>query len=356
MLEKKIVIFNDGIDGHLHQCQAVSFQVERLYREKGVPAENIVTEIINVKLRTRLAKTVVFLQTHLPEISWRLCMLCVRFAIKKKDYRNLMKTKADVFISAFGKRTVALNLLFKRKWSAKSVVVMNAGRAIKRFDLAVVHRHDQVEQYPNVVKTEGAPNIMTEDYVRSGAGKLIHLTGPLGNFRIGLLLGGNYKHFQMARETIAEIAEQMEDASERLGADILITTSRRTPRDVEQLLEERFLSHPNCKLLVIAGKKNIDGAVPGILGLSEVVIVSPESVSMVSEAASSGRHVLVYRLDEFLTSKHRLFITNMESKGYIKYVKINRISEHIDEFSRTKQKTRVLDDHRLIRQGLQKII
>lgn len=283
-------------------------------------------------------------------------MWYVRFAMKRKDYKSLVQTKADIVISPFGRRTIALNLLFSRKWNAKSVVVMNPRSSIKRFDLAIVPRHDQVESYHNVVKTEGAPNLITKDYLSSCAEELTALIGPLKDFKIGLLLGGNYKHFRMERKIIADIAGLIKTASERLNADILITTSRRTPQDVEELLEEQFLSYPNCKLLVIANKKNIDGAVAGILGLCDVVIVSPESVSMVSETASSGKHVLVYRHEEFLSPKHKLFITNLAGKGYIKLVDIGRITQNIEDFSKTKQKTKILDDHKVIREGLARLI
>ena len=60
------------------------------------------------------------------------------------------------------------------------------------------------------------------------------------------------------------------------------------------ILKKYFKDDPRCKLFVDAAEDNPDGTVGGIFYLSDTVIVSGESISMVSEAASSGKVVLVF--------------------------------------------------------------
>ena len=63
----------------------------------------------------------------------------------------------------------------------------------------------------------------------------------------------------------------------------IITTSRRTPKKIENLLQREFKRHPACRLLIIASSNNVPEAMGGILGVSDLVIVSGDSISMVAE-------------------------------------------------------------------------
>ena len=99
---------------------------------------------------------------------------------------------------------------------------------------------------------------------------------------------------------------------------MLASTSRRTPSDIEGLVKSELEGFDKCRLLVIANERNIPEAVGGILGVSDFIVVSGESVSMVSEAVSSGKYVLVFRPQAkglCLGNKHRLFLENLEKKA-----------------------------------------
>ena len=89
---------------------------------------------------------------------------------------------------------------------------------------------------------------------------------------------------------------------------------------------------PSCKLLVIANEKNIDEAVGGILALSDMVVVSGESVSMVSEAVASGKKVVAFELakkGDALT-KHERTLKGLEADGYVAIAKPDGLFEALE--------------------------
>jgi len=133
---------------------------------------------------------------------------------------------------------------------------------------------------------------------------------------IGLLIGGDTKGFHLDGDTVSEVIKQVKSASERLDADILVTTSRRTSREVELKAKEEFQDYSRCRLLIIANEKNIPEAVGGILGLSQVVITSSESISMISEAVNSGKYVLVFE-SPGLNSRRQRFLEHFTKNRYI---------------------------------------
>ena len=136
---------------------------------------------------------------------------------------------------------------------------------------------------------------------------------------------------------------------------LLITTSRRTSSVAECLLKEEFLNYHRCKLLIIANEKNIPQAVGGILALSEVIITSPESISMISEAVNSRKYVLVFNAPN-LDKKHRRFLNYFAKNKYIYLVDPYDLAEKIGEIWLGRPKIPALGDNLLVTEAIRKIL
>jgi mitochondrial fission protein ELM1 len=113
----------------------------------------------------------------------------------------------------------------------------------------------------------------------------------------------------------------------------LVTSSRRTPQWADQMLKEVFLGKTACPMLVIANEMNRNAVVPGILGACDTIIVTGESMSMVTEAVTSKKHVIV--MNPFdrtsLKSKHREFLGRLEKAKLVTW---------LDDFSENSMTTR----------------
>jgi mitochondrial fission protein ELM1 len=316
--ERDILVLWDGRTGHLRQAQTAASELAEVLKER-----NIRCRINTFELQPG----------------------------KKEDYPELLKMKPDFVISC-GSSVSRLNLFLSKENNAKSVVIMRPRLLnTSKFDLVIMPRHDNPPERPNIAVTDGALNLVSQDYLRAQADKLNLKPGKF----IGLLLGGDSKRFRLAKNNVREVCSQLKKAAQESGAGILVSTSRRTSLEIEKLIKAEFKDFPACRLLVIANEMNIPEAVGGILGLSSVTVVSPESISMVSEAASSGRKVVVFN-EKGLSGKHRRFLDYLSKNNYIDFSDSRELAHRISLAQADQSQARKLNDREKIRKALGKII
>jgi mitochondrial fission protein ELM1 len=243
-----------------------------------------------------------------------------------------MAAYADIIISC-GSSLAPVNALIAKELNARNAVIMRPRPApLGKFTLAVIPRHDSPRPRKNVLVTTGAPNRISEELMLKEAARLAARLGLKEAPRLGVLIGGDNADYAMDAVAIETLVSRLKALSEEVSLEILATTSRRTPKEVEALLKKSLGALAACKLLVIANEDNPPGTVPAILGLSDVVLVSGESVSMVSEAANSGRPVLVFSLKKKnarKTTRHERMIKDMDRAGLVRVIKEEAAAEAV---------------------------
>ena len=130
-----------------------------------------------------------------------------------------------------------------------------------------------------------------------------------------------------------EMMDQLKGVIIALHGQLLLTTSRRTSLEVETVIKESLSSFPQCPLAVFPKEHNLPDAVGGILGLSDIVIVSSDSISMVSEAVSSGKTIIVFKPTSRLVgqvTKHDRFVDRLEDDGHVFLVKPQNLGSLIE--------------------------
>lgn len=360
--EKNILILNDGKTGHLRQSEAVAKIAVNYLKDKGI-VSNIST--IEVNFKNKFHRYALELSSCLAgKYHCQGCLWCLKRFLKKDTYLSLMSIKPDLIISC-GAAVEPVNFVLSRENLAKSVLIMRPSLlSTRRFDFVIMPRHDRVLKRKNVLVTEGALNLIDEDYLREQSSRLIQATGLPGRTAgklettdsyIGLLIGGDTKDFHLTYDTMLKVIKQIKLISEKYNMDLLITTSRRTPKEIEGLLKEEFENYSRCQLLVIANEKNLPSAVGGILGLSQIVITSPESISMISEAVNSENYVLVFN-SAGLNKKHLRFLKRFSRDKYIYLVRAQDLSKSVDDIIKTSPKAHCLRDNLLVREALKRII
>ena len=169
------------------------------------------------------------------------------------------------------------------------------------FDLVAPPAHDGLTG-ENVVQTIGALNRVTPGQLAEaveiwGPG-LAHLPRPL----IAVLIGGTTRRHRLDSRDAERVADQILSLAERENAGIVATPSRRTPKAVIEVLQRRFTGpHAHCW----------DGTGPnpyfGFLALADVIAVSGDSVSMISEACTTGKPVYMIELSGGSGRFHRFY-------------------------------------------------
>lgn len=355
--QRNILILGDGKTGHLRQSEALAEVIKEDLENRG---KKVRINLVEAKFKNKFSQLVfslnsIFAAKGINKGKLKLLKSCLR----DDAYDQLKGISPEIIISA-GSSLSALNYILSGINLAKSVVIMRppAYLSIKRFDLIVAPLHDAVRKTKNVIQTQGALNLVTDQYLKRETEALLKVAGLSSVLKdqtnIGLLLGGNSKDFKLDKETIKNIIAQLKKFADESKPNLLVSTSRRTPVEVEVLLKNNFSGYELCKLLIIANEKNYLEVVGGILGLSKIVIISPESISMISEAASSGRSVIVF--DVKVSPKHRKFLNYLSKNKYIYLVKPNEILSCLNKINTSSIQMKVLNDRELVKHNLNKII
>lgn len=161
---------------------------------------------------------------------------------------------------------------------------------LAEFDVVIAPRHDGISG-PNVVATTGAIHCVTPAKLAAAAEHWHSRFAALPRPLLGALIGGSNGRFALDHEAVSRIAEDLAALARQHGAGLVVTPSRRTGADNEKLLRERLAGIP-----AFIWDGTGDNPYFGILALADALVVTEDSVSMTSEALSTGKPVYVARL------------------------------------------------------------
>ena len=211
---------------------------------------------------------------------------------------------------ATGRQTVALSIAIKRLAGPAvfTVQIQNPALAASRFDLVAVPRHDRLEG-ANVFVTEGAPHRVTAERLTVEAERIRDRLASLPRPLVAVLIGGANRQYRMTETSARRRADGLARLRDVHGAGLAVTASRRTGPENEALLRDRLVG-PGVEFWDGAG----DNPYFGYLGLADAIVATGDSVSMVSEACSTGKPVHVFDL-EGGSAKFERFHENLRARG-----------------------------------------
>ncbi len=348
--QRTVLVLSDGKAGHLNQGVAVAEMIEKALgsrlEARGIKEKPIVKiRVVEIKFKNRFTRMILDINSIFSGGYCQGCLLCLKFCLKKETFDEIKNQYADIIISC-GASTVSTNIFLKNENNASGIVIMKPGLGrTGKFDLILLPRHDASKILkPNILITEAAPNRI-----------LPRTSGIEPRAKgIGLLIGGDAKNFKLEREAVEKAIDGVLKISEEMDRDIFVSTSRRTSPEIDSFLKNKLKGNKRCRLLVIANEKNIKGAVQRILDASEVIVVSPESISMISEAVSAGKYVVVFGLRA--KGKYGLNVANLEKQGYIKIAEAGKIYDTINQVLKEKPAVKELRDRGNIIQRLQALM
>ncbi|MDD5504251.1 MAG: ELM1/GtrOC1 family putative glycosyltransferase [Candidatus Omnitrophica bacterium] len=353
---RKVIVLNDKKTGHLKQSQKVAEIIRCIWQERGYDPDGIRVDIIDVEFKNGTRKHMLSALANFSSIFCQGCMRCARAALKEASYERLIKSYADIYISC-GSSTASVNLLFGRENNAKSIAVMKpASAAVRYFDLVIAPRHDGLRPGKNVVVTDAALSIIRKDKLSLCQSRKLFTpdTGSKGS--IGVLMGGDTKNFVMDINKVSEIIESAVRICSERNMDLFVSTSRRTPAHISDYLKKRLSAPAVCKLLVIANEYNPPLAVESILALSDILLVSEESVSMVSEAASSRGYSIVFRQGDYRSKRHNRFLSGLEKAGYIQTAGYKDVYDAVIKALELGLRQNIVDDDSRVKKALEGLI
>lgn len=304
---KRLLILSDGKPGHVKQSLNLAQQIQSLETQYGREGMGYPTKTMEVHFKSSWHRHFfnIFSVFFIPFAQGRLRFLNVFF--EPQTAKAIEEAGADFVISA-GSSLVPLNLCIAKDSRAKSLVLMKPSFPFNFFhyDLAVIPAHDQGLMPEEAFRTLLTPSSMEPDALEQDARKLQPFLRDLSRIRHSIFLGGDTRRFKMKLADIQIFFETMMRVDS--AHDFLVTTSRRTSREIKDYLKNNIRPSRNCQMLVIASEDKRPEVAGGMMQLAEILIVTEDSISMISEAVRSGKKVLVLCFDsKTLPTKHRRF-------------------------------------------------
>lgn len=221
----------------------------------------------------------------------------------------------DILITA-GRRAAPL-ARYIRKISGKKtrlVQIMYPGKScLKDFMLVAIPKHDKIKiKGNNMISVIGAPHRITRDRLREEASKWLDKFQNFPRPFTALIVGGSTKNRQFTTAMAKDLAWKVNELINGNRGTVLITTSRRTGKQQEEILLKSIL---DPRYIYRWGDKE-ENPYFGFLSLSDRIIVTGDSVSMCSEACATPVPVYIYDNPDLLTKKHKRFIEELYKGGY----------------------------------------
>ena len=215
----------------------------------------------------------------------------------------------DLVIGCGGMAGAVLAAL--RKTGPLVVQVQNPRMDVRKFDLVVANTHDELTG-PNVIVARTALHRVTQARLTAEAeiwrDRLSSLKRPL----VAVLLGGNNGRYTLDTAGGGRLASDLAAMAKRDGVGIAVTPSRRTDPAVTALMRDALAPFGGWVW-------DLSGENPyfGMLALADLILVTQDSVSMISEASATSAPVMFAPLPG-KSRRQGIFIDTMMKAGRVR--------------------------------------
>ena len=249
-----------------------------------------------------------------------------------KDKTCLNESEIPDLIISCGRKSVIPSILIKKK-NPKifTIHIQDPKVSFKNFDAIVAPEHDNLKG-DNIYNSKGAIHYITNLEINNARQ---YLADKIKSEKIvSLILGGPNKYYSFKSDQIINIFNKIKSIFVSDGYKVIIIPSMRTPKETIDLAIKEMGSYGHVV------NKVDKQAYLSAYALANYVIVTCDSTSMISEAATSGKPIFVahmkakknnYRFKKFFELFKQMGITRdlgeqIETWTYNKHNEAQRIA------------------------------
>ena len=252
-----------------------------------------------------------------------------------KDKIYITNNEVPDLIISCGRKSVIPSIFLQRQNSKIFAIhIQDPKVSFKNFNAIVAPDHDNLKG-DNIYNSKGAIHYITEAEISKARQ---YLVDKIKSEKIvSLILGGPNKYYSFQSDQIIHIFNQIKSIFVSNGYKVIIIPSMRTPKEIIDLSIREMGS---CGYVVTKVDKQ---AYLSSYALANYVIVTCDSTSMISEAATSGKPIFVahmktkrnnYRFKRFFELFKQMGITRdlgekVETWTYNKHNEAQRIAIEI---------------------------
>ena len=239
---------------------------------------------------------------------------------KPRNVKNLIKPWPKFIIGA-GRKTVPYMRYLKSKLRNNVFTIFLQDPKIKtnNFDFVWAPLHDEIKG-DNTFSTLLSPGRVSQNLITKELTKWSDKFSVLPEPFLTILIGGQTKAFSFNKEECLHILETISRAIKE-GWTPLISTSRRTPQFLKEEIKNIVYNNPHYFY-----DNNGENPYYALLGISNIALVTPDSVNMVSEAITANLSTYIFDL-ECKSRRISKFLSKLKEENFIK-----KINGKIDEF------------------------
>ena len=197
----------------------------------------------------------------------------------------------DLIISC-GRKSVIPSIFLKKNSKKKiyNIHIQDPKVGKKNFDFIVAPEHDELIG-ENVLNTKGAIHYLSEKEINQNKNYLDQLIQKDSRKLLAFIVGGPNKYYEYSLGNIKKIFSTLTNLINEKNFQLIFIPSFRTPRDIITLAQEEFKD--NHTVIDKIDKK----AYLSALAISEYIVVTCDSSSMISECAITGKPIYVANID-----------------------------------------------------------
>ena len=257
--------------------------------------------------------------------------------IKSFVFKNNIDEDFDIVISC-GRKSVIPSIYLKKKFKNKimNIHIQDPKVSLNNFDFIIAPEHDGLTG-SNVLNSKGAIHYLTDDELSQN---IDYLKPHIKKEKIAtLIMGGPNKYYNFDEKSVEQIFLRIYNIFIKKNFQLIFIPSLRTPQNIIDLAKKYF--DKNQLIITEVDKK----AYLSALKLSNHIIVTCDSTSMISEAAMTGKPIYVAQMTPVKkNSRFRKFFelfkslniirdleNSLETWDYNKLNETDRISGYIKE-------------------------
>ena len=259
--------------------------------------------------------------------------------ISQNVFKKIDHDDFDVIISC-GRKSVIPSIYLKSTTNKKvfNIHIQDPKVDLNHFDFIVAPEHDEIHGQ-NVISTKGAIHYLTENEISENKDYLNSFIKRDERKIWTLILGGPTKYYDYSTKNMKHIFTSLYKLLKKHDFQLVVIPSMRTPINTIHYTREFF--GDNHTIIMDVDKK----AYLSALAISENIVVTCDSSSMISEAALTGKPIYIAsilprkndkRFQRFRNLFRELNITRnlgeeVENWSYEKLNETNRVANIIKQ-------------------------
>ena len=207
--------------------------------------------------------------------------------ISQSVYKKINQSDFDLIISCGRKSVIpAIHLKNNSKKKVINIHIQDPKVNFNHFDFIVAPEHDSIKG-KNVINTKGAIHYLTDAEIIKNKDYLNSFIKKDHRKICSLILGGPTKYYDYSLENIENIFFILNDLLKKNNFQLVVIPSMRTPKNTIEHAKRYF--GKNHTIIDNVDKK----AYLSALSISNRVVVTCDSSSMISEAALTGKPIYI---------------------------------------------------------------